>query len=66
MIMMMKIMMMRYPSPEAEDPSKYCDQFLDRPDHLNDVFDQMSSCEEHIMRRSLKVLSFNMRKWRYL
>ena len=33
------ILRMPYPSPEAEDPSKYGDQFLDRPHHLDTSID---------------------------
>ena len=39
MIMRMVIMMMTYPSPEAKDPSKYSNQFLDRPDHLDKLME---------------------------
>ena len=40
---------MPYPSPEAEDPSKYGDQFLDRPHHLDTSIDMISIiCREKV------------------
>ena len=41
-ITMVMVLRLPYPSPEAEDPSKYGNQFLDRPDHLDTSIDMIS------------------------